>query len=231
MLPLTQSFRFGPKVAAVANSLLWGFFGETTELIGSGPDTAVLRSGAAVGSGQHSILARSNSDLFSRAIIHAQANAKLGFVGGAASYNFSKIVDAWHLCANEHHLIRDQFIRDFPSFTELDEYARDAGDVELNRMVGLVHAYGQSIPNLIDLIHARSLGHLAQADVVLSAVIEPSSQRYQVDLLTPSSICRSRAANPHASPILRKMERAAPAVCAVLKSTSVCAGAFFTIIP
>lgn len=168
VLPLTQSFRFGPKVAAVANSLLWGFFGETTEVIGSGPDTTVLRSCADMGSDQHAILARSNSELFSRAIIHAQANAKLGFVGGVASYNFSKIVDAWHLCANEHHLIRDQFIREFPSFTELDEYARDAGDVELNRMVGLVHAYGQSISDLIDLIHARSLGHLAQADVVLS---------------------------------------------------------------
>lgn len=163
--PLTQSFRFGPGVARIANTLLWGFYSETTPLEGLGPATKVARIDAYT---RHAVIARTNATVFAYAVTGLRAGKRLGFVGGVASYGFEKIVDTWHLANGQNELVRDPFLRDFPSFNDLAIYAENANDFEAKRMVEVVKSYGAEIETIVPAIHAAAAPSLDGADMVLT---------------------------------------------------------------
>ena len=163
--PLTQSFRFGPDVARIANALLWGFYSETTPLEGLGPATKVARIDAST---RHAVIARTNATVFTYAVTGLRAGKRLGFVGGMASYGFEKIVDTWYLANGQNELVRDPFLRDFPSFNDLAVYAENANDFEVKRMVEVVKSYGSEIETIVPAIHAAAVPLLDGADMVLS---------------------------------------------------------------
>lgn len=162
---LTQSFRFGPDVARIANALLWGFYSESTALEGLGPNTKVARLDGAT---PHAVIARTNATIFTYAVTALQAGRRLGFVGGVTSYGFEKIVDTWYLANGQNEHIRDAFLRDFPSFNDLAAYAENANDFEVKRMVEVVKTYGEQITTIVPEIHAAAVPALDGADLVLS---------------------------------------------------------------
>jgi hypothetical protein len=165
-LAMTQSFRFGPEVARIANALLWGFFNESRPLVGTGYPTVVRRLRRPP---EHlAILARTNAQVFHEAVCAVRAGKCLAFAGGIKAYCFDKILDAWHLSIKQPELVRDPFLRNFGTFAELERYAEDAADLEVQRLIKIVLAYQQEIPELIASIAQSTVSDLSQAGVVLS---------------------------------------------------------------
>lgn len=163
--PLTQSFRFGQRVAEIANALLWGFYAETTLLEGLGPNTRV---GPINFLSPHAVISRTNAAIFSQAVVAMQSGQKIGFIGGVQSYNFNKIVDTWHLMDGQTGEIRDPFLKDFHNFEQLAEYAENANDLEVKRTIEAVQSYGASVLQIVPAIHAACAQDLNKAHLTLS---------------------------------------------------------------
>ncbi len=165
-LALTQSFRFGPKVARIANALLWSFFGEGTPLEGVGFDTVVSR--IPPDAPRHAVIARTNAEIFSEAARAVKEGKTLGFAGGVNSYGFEKIIDAWRLSSGDTGSIRDVFLRSFKDFAALQDYAEKSRDLEVRRLIKIVETYREQVVPLVDAIHAACHPSLADADLALT---------------------------------------------------------------
>ena len=161
-LYLTQSFRFGPEVAQMANALLGTFKAETHPVHGRGEASCI---GPVEGS--HTVIARTNAALFEEAV-DLYPDHWLGFVGGIAGYRFSLIVDTYYLYTNAPDRIRDPSIRSFGSFAELRQFAETVQDWELTARCKLVEQYRHRIPELVTYITAKAVADWEQADVVLT---------------------------------------------------------------
>jgi F-box protein 18 (helicase) len=162
---LTKSFRFGPNVAFVANSILSVFCNERKRLIGAGrksleedPSTAHLY--------------RTNAGLFGGAVDWLDANGPrdefgqprksagedpvrgLHFVGGVEGYQFDIIADTWHMREGALGLVQDGFLRKFASYEQLAQYADAVQDRELLARIGIVDKYTNRIPELVRKVKA-----------------------------------------------------------------------------
>jgi F-box protein 18 (helicase) len=161
-LYLTQSFRFGPEVAQLANELLRTFKAETHPVHGR---SEASRIGPV--EGPHTVIARTNAVLFKEAV-DLYPDHRLGFVGGIQGYRFSLIVDTYYLYANAPDRIRDPYIKSFSQFAELRQFAETVKDWELTARCKLVETYRHQIPELIACITAKAVAATEQADVVLT---------------------------------------------------------------
>jgi F-box protein, helicase, 18 len=157
---LTNSFRFGPEVANVASELLRVFCKEKRQVIGRGFDTQL---GPIESTQNYTALCRTNAEVFNRAAMAIQQNQSIAFIGGVKSYNFDKIVDAYHLCVNEPGEIRDPFLKSMSSFTALEQYAQDSGDPEAKRLVSVVMLHMHAIPMLVETIMVKSIPDISSA--------------------------------------------------------------------
>lgn len=162
---LSQSFRFGPSVAGIANSILFNFFGEQQQLQGLGPDTKV---GPFDPNQKHALIARTNATVFHHAAAAVMTGKSVGFVGGIAAYNFDKLVDVMHLALGQRELMRDHYLRGFSSYASFSDYAENANDIEAKRQINIVGAYGTQIESLVQAIGAATRQDLQSVDVVLS---------------------------------------------------------------
>jgi F-box protein 18 (helicase) len=161
-LYLTQSFRFGPEIAQLANQLLGTFKAETHPMYGRGEASSIGPV-----EGRHTVIARTNAALFEEAVT-LYPDHWLGFVGGIQGYRFSLIVDTYYLYANAPYRIRDSYIKSFGSFAELRQFAETVKDWELTARCKLVEQYRHQIPELVAYITAKAVADLDQADVVLT---------------------------------------------------------------
>lgn len=163
--PLTQSFRFGERVARIASELLCAYYDETVPVEGLGPDTLIAPPPPGA---SHAVLARTNAIIFHHAAQCLRSGSKLGFVGGVNAYGFEKLLDAYNLSVNRHDMVRDSFIRDFDKFSEFEKYATDSGDMEAKRQVEIVKTYGASLQTIIPEIQLSAQTDLSKAEVVLA---------------------------------------------------------------
>ncbi len=162
---LSQSFRFGPAVADIANSILLNFFGEARQVEGLGPETIV---GPIDPSKPHAVISRTNAMVFHHAAAAVMAGKTLGFAGGIAAYKFDKLVDVMHLAMGSRAQVRDSYLRSFPSFSAFEDYAEHAQDLEAKRQIAIVGTYGSEIEELVGLISSRARKDLKKVDVTLS---------------------------------------------------------------
>ncbi|MDH3603170.1 MAG: UvrD-helicase domain-containing protein, partial [Candidatus Tectomicrobia bacterium] len=161
-LYLTQSFRFGPEVAQMANHLLRMFKAERHPVHGRGEASCIGPV-----EGPHTVIARTNAALFKEAV-DLYPDHWLGFVGGIQGYRFSLIVDTYYLYASASYRIRDPYIKSFGSFAELRQFAETVKDWELTARCKLVETYRHQIPEWVASIVAKAVADLDQADVVLT---------------------------------------------------------------
>ena len=162
---LTNSFRFGPRIAEIASQLLTTFYNESHLVFGKGFDSTVGKIDL---DERKSVLCRTNSEIFSRAVGCLHSNLSMGFIGGVNSYAFDKINDAYLLYANEKPSIRDSFIRGFMDFDEFLKYSEDAGDLECKMLGKVVLQYSHAIPDLITEIKSKALPNYVEAEQILS---------------------------------------------------------------
>jgi hypothetical protein len=162
---LTHSFRFGPLVAEVASSLLWGFFADEVPVIAKGFATQLCDQ--ALLPAPQSILARTNMEIFNRSCEAAQAGMRLAFGGKVEGYGHETLLDMYRLGQYMHDEIRDPFLRSFDSFEDLTDYAERVRDLELMWKLKAVTAYGSELPRLIGLIRQQIVRRGQPADVFL----------------------------------------------------------------
>jgi F-box protein 18 (helicase) len=157
---LSQTWRFGPKIAKVANDILREFKGEKVMIEGMGKDMPYV-PGAPI-----TVLSRTNAQLFKTA---AQRQGKgVHWVGGCEKYQLGKLIDAYNLYMNKRDQIRDPFMRHFSSWAEMQAYAEEAKDPETRVLTEVIEEYRKETPNLVAAIRENEVKVQAQAEVVLS---------------------------------------------------------------
>lgn len=145
-LALTNSFRFGQGVASVANHLLSHFKGERLRIVGAGKHPTVFSLRPNV---QHTVLARTNAQLFREAVAAVNSNESINFVGGCENYRLESIMDVHRLKSGSRGDIRDTAIKKFSSIAEMEDFADKSEDVELLLLAQIGKEYGNAIPDLV----------------------------------------------------------------------------------
>lgn len=151
-LALTKSFRFGPQVAEVANSILGVFCGEKLQIQGCGTSE---------GKGDKAYLYRTNAGLFGGVVgwmeVHGRSGQCIHLVGGVEGYGLDAIKDTWYLKSGETFAMKDMFLRKFKSYDQMCEYAEAVDDKELKARIKVVDLYGQRIPELVEKVKEQSV--------------------------------------------------------------------------
>lgn len=158
---LTGSFRFGPAVAAVANSIL-AVKGEGVRLNGYGAASRLRRIGA---SEPHAFISRGNCALFRRAVAAVEGGESFAFVGDVKGYRFDQILDVHTLASGG--VARDPFLRSFATVDDLAEYGEAVNDREILSCVKVAQKYTDRLPVLIEMIESGAVAP-EQAQVVLT---------------------------------------------------------------
>lgn len=161
---LTNCFRFGGQVAAVANSVLLQF-GEKLLLKGLGGNGRIFESMPA-NAQRYTFLSRTNAGVIEHAI--AARGRELHFVGGIDGYRVDRILDAFHLYSREPGLVQDREFKQFRDYGQLLAYAQEIDDIEIKAIAMLVDQYGAAIPDLLQDLRRRSAVPQEKAAIVLT---------------------------------------------------------------
>lgn len=177
-IALTQSFRFGQGIADVATAVLQHFKEETQEVRGRG-DIAVTWS---VDTSKHyAVLGRTNAGLFDAAagLVGNGQRRRLHFVGGFESYLFGKVLDAYHLWADERSQIKDGNIARFKTFLDFKKYGDDAGDAETRALVKVVEQYRTDVPRIYAAMKAADTPLQERSHVTLTTAHKAKGLEWQ----------------------------------------------------
>lgn len=166
ILKLTNSFRFGPQVATVANSLLL-LKNERTPVVGrGGEDRVILTMPDHIE--KYTVLCRSVAGVISAALEALSKGKTLYWVGGVDSYPFSDLEDLYWLSKSDHKRVKNKkTLKDFKSIQNYISIADETQDPEMTRGITLLKNHSD-IPDLINNITLYSTDRPEDADVILS---------------------------------------------------------------
>tara|TARA_R110002051_G_scaffold309855_1_gene382713 strand:- start:6610 stop:8091 length:1482 start_codon:yes stop_codon:yes gene_type:complete len=167
-LTLSESFRFGPEVAAVANAFLL-LRGEQRRVRGLGSQGVVLKPDQFKWSqhrGQVCVLARTVATVLGVALYFSAKGKSVGFVGGFDSYGFDAIEQVFHLHRRDLSKLKGtRLLRDYPTFQQYETFAEDAQDNEMLRTCRIIQDYPFLPTQLAQL--RQQLFALEQCDIVV----------------------------------------------------------------
>ncbi len=163
---LTQSFRFGPEIARVANAVLGSFFTFPKKLQGFDKiESSILSS--PVSSGTY--IARTNATLFNRAVQLAHSQIKFYPVGTEAfSQLLASLLDI--VCVYRRRnmeMIRDRRIARFKDFESLKDYAKSTLDNDLLVKCSIVEKYKDSLAGHIIKVRDYITSSTNEAEQIL----------------------------------------------------------------
>jgi len=162
---LTQSFRFGPQVAQLANGILARVFKETVMLKGyQERDTRIV----SVAPTKHTCVCRTNYVLVTDAIGQAMLGRKVCIVGDFEPF-LRDLLDTFKLWAGHYNDIQSPYIRAFGSFHRLKDFAESGFDQELAAKVQLVEHFQVNTPTAIEVLRRNMVSEDA-ADVLYTTV-------------------------------------------------------------
>jgi len=157
-LYLSQSFRFGPEVAKLANTLLHRFKNEQVDLTGN-PNviTQVYTNG---NPDKYVTLARGNYHIYRAAASEVLTGTNtLGFVGGdMTNYRFPFVLDAFYLMDDQHDKIKDPLIKSFTDFEELKNYADKTRNPEIKSACVLAEEFKRRVPFIHQKVKQQDCG-------------------------------------------------------------------------
>lgn len=165
---LTQSFRFGPEVAGVANSLLRTFFGETRPLVGLGAAGAIVEE---LPKPPYTYLSRTNAHLFAYATVLA-GKFKLYTPGANGVGNlplFDSVMNVYHLWKGNKFEVRDPELKMFQDYWELKDFVETGNaDAEHVVSVAIVDKYQDQVPAQVEKVRQSLVPQSSMADITLS---------------------------------------------------------------
>lgn len=168
---LTQTYRFGPTVAEVANTILGELKDETHKIRGMGTDGPWDPR-------RVTYLSRTNAQLFALAAERRGKGlywvGKVGLDGytvgrdGPDNYRLNLLADVYHLYARDLASVQDRSLKQVGSFDEYQRYAQAAKDGEATVLCRLVETHGHDTLQLIEDIRQNAEKSEQNADIVLT---------------------------------------------------------------
>jgi len=163
---LTQSFRFGPAVAHVANILL-SYKGETVKLQGLGERTLVKRELPA-DLPHRTYLHRTVSGVIENALRLSNERHQMFWLGGIDSYSLRDLEDLYYFSRGLDHQVQNhKLLRDFRDYDQYVTIAKATQDVEMLRSIRLIDAY-PDLPARIERLRRCSVTAELDATVTLA---------------------------------------------------------------
>jgi len=193
---LTYSFRFPQEIADLGIAVL-----NIKKLLGNEPEIKITGKGKSNTIKSRAILARTNLGLLLRAIDYINnllQPTTIYFEGNITSYTYAddgtSLYDVLNLYNKKHHLIRDQLVKSMKDMEELEEYVKNAEDVQLGMMVEIVKKYGNEIPDIIQDLKSYHIddGKKDKADMVFSTVHRCKGMEYDEVTLVNDFINKSK---------------------------------------
>lgn len=140
---LTQSFRFGPKVAALANQVL-GYAGRDERVDGVGTDQPRIDYNKPV-----TVIARNNITLFHHAVKAIQDGKSVAIQGGI-NQTAALIESAYQLHQGKPNKVRAPLLREYEDWDQLKQVARIAQDATLNQLVSIIEIAPEKAMNHVE---------------------------------------------------------------------------------
>lgn len=200
-LALTSSFRFGPAIANTANSILNVFRGERQQIKGLSTNTSRPNDVC--------FIHRTNADLFGRAVQLHTSNHRIHFSGGIRGYQLDLLTDVWALKTGRRDAIKDNFVRRFYSFSELENYAEQVQDKEIMARIKVVDQFGCDIPRLVKEITDSEVIK-DEADASLSTAHKSKGLEWDKVVLGEDFPDMMAGGLPRARPFLAKKSEESP---------------------
>ena len=164
-LYLSQSFRFGPAVASVANKLLTTFFANKVPLRGFDIEDRVVEDHGEAS--RFTVICRTNQQLFRSADFYAGLSRSIAVVGGVGFEQFmDKLMDVFHLYSGNRSAIKERQVAFFKSYGDLVKFAQDRLDAELGSRVNIVNDFKDRTPEAIRRIRTKCVGEKS-CDILL----------------------------------------------------------------
>lgn len=181
-LYMTQSFRFGPEVAGVANHLLNAFFSETRPVVGLGAAGTIAGTCKHLQDGQspvanenlpenYTFLARTNAYLFAEASRRA-GTCKM-FVPGSGQNGelpiFQSVLDVFALYDGRKFDIKGDYdLRNFDDYWQFIDFVKTGmADPEWTISAAMVEKYKEGVPAQIEKIRKSLVSRPEDAQVTL----------------------------------------------------------------
>ncbi|EEZ6653579.1 UvrD-helicase domain-containing protein [Escherichia coli] len=166
---LTQSFRFGPSVARMANLLLQRA-GETLQVTSSGGEDEILMSciGADKSEGHQAVLSRAVAGVICTALMASLSDRNVYRMGGIEGYRTEAREDLyWFSVEMPKKMQSDVLRRDFRDFDAYCRIAKSTWDVELNQAIRLLDICFP-LPLKLKLIREHTVTSEKEADITVS---------------------------------------------------------------
>lgn len=194
-LNLTTSFRFSQDIADLALSAL-----DLKRLIGVENTIDIRGVGTSTKVDTEAIVSRTNLGLLAEAIRYIDNNnGSLYFEGNINSYvyadNGSSLYDVLNLKNGSRGYIRNALIKSMDSYKDLEKFAEDTEDNQLQLMMEIVKEYGNRIPFLLKTLKSRHMydKDKHKADKIFSTTHKSKGMEYDSvtltsDFITPEKI-------------------------------------------
>lgn len=167
-LYLTNSFRFGPRVAIVANALL-ELKGETVPVVGRGADDEVVWI-LPRDLGHKAVLHRTVYGVVETALQAVPEKAKVYWVGGIDSYQLDKLLDLFWFAKGCSEKIRDKrLFKEYKDYQDYEDMAKESKDLEMLRAVRILNAI-PDVPAVISALRHYAIKEEELADITISTV-------------------------------------------------------------
>ncbi|QQE91127.1 3'-5' exonuclease [Azotobacter chroococcum] len=180
-LYLTNSFRFGPMIAGVANAIL-ALQGETRPLVGFGPRDRVSTR-LPFGCERYTVLNRTVVGVILTAIGAVSQGKVVHWNGGIDAYQLSDLEDVHHLREEQVERIRNKrMLAQFKTFADFNEAAEESKDPEMLRTVRILKDH-HDIPRLIAALRRHSTDDPDEADITVSTVHRAKGLEWDIVVL------------------------------------------------
>lgn len=174
---LTQSFRFGPECAQLANKILalkgkeipkiFGAATKRTEIISPFSPRANIKFLTDM-QYKPAILHRTVSQCVISALDMLSQGRKVHWIGGIDRYNFTEILDVFYLSKNQKQKINNpHFQMLYRSYKDYTNVAEDTGDHGMARIIDFITRYKDKTDGVFKLIRACHYP-AREADIFLS---------------------------------------------------------------
>jgi len=192
-LPLSQSWRFGPNIAEMANRVLVAK-GEAVPLEGLAQFPGLVTDLADPDPIGLTELHRTNAGLVASALKHLDEGRRPAVVGGTAS--LAKLLEAAHELWSTGYTSHPE-LSVFGSWDEL-LLAVQEGQQEYAPLTRLVEQYGSAVPSVADRLRREVVGE-EQADVILSTAHKAKGRQWARIVLrgfaSPVQVARDEQGN------------------------------------
>lgn len=182
---LTGSFRFGPELAEVANTVLAHYLGSDLFVRGLGPPTAILAPHDPLpkSATPPCFLHRTNAGLLDQALALVREYPRQYWLGGLERYGLDTIEDVYRVYMGKSEQARHPALRALSDLGAVQRYAQVNGNRELELNVDVVFKYRHSTLEHLRVLRAAACKDPRQADVILATAHRAKGKEFDVVVL------------------------------------------------